>query len=153
MKIYIASFFDTRERLRPIRDRLWKLGHEVVSSWIDEAPRVEGMTEDEFFRKTAIKDLAEVKQADLLIVDTLDVSPRGGGGREVEYGFALGHFQTKLTYHVGPIRNIFHWLADKHFDTWEDCLAFLSSALMRKSWLDLEPRPDELEALHGGRPR
>lgn len=125
VKVYIASFFDTRERLRPIRDQLWKMGHEVLSSWIDEAPRVAAMTEAEFARKTAIKDLAEVKQAELLILDTLEVSPRGGGGREVEYGVALGHFQTKLVFHVGPIRNIFHHLADRHFDSWPEVLDHL----------------------------
>lgn len=120
MKIYIASFFDTRERLRPVRDELWKLGHEVVSTWLDEAAKPSSMDTEIFYKKLASKDLAEINSADLLILDTNDLTPRGG--REVEYGFALGRFQSKQVWIVGPSRNIFHRLADRHFDTWEDCL-------------------------------
>lgn len=120
MKIYIASFFDTRERLRPYRDQLWKLGNEVVSTWLDETAKPEGMTHDEFWRKLAMKDVAEVKSADLLIVDTIDQTPRGG--REVELGVALGAFQQKLVYIVGPVRNVFHELADRRFENWEACI-------------------------------
>ena len=117
MKIYIASFFDTREKLRPYRDKLWKMGHEVVSTWLDEIARPPEMTHEEFFKKLAIKDLAEIKSCDLIIVDTSDITPRGG--REVELGCALGQYQSKLFYLVGPKRNIFHELADKQFPTWD----------------------------------
>lgn len=123
MKIYIASFFDTRERLRPVRDALWKMGHEVVSSWLDEVARPAGMSDDAFYRKLAMKDVAEVKSADLLIVDTFDPPTRGG--RENEYGIALGQFQSKLLFVVGPYRTIFHRLADAQFDSWEACLEHL----------------------------
>ena len=120
MKVYLASFFDTRTRIRPYADQIWHKGHEVVSSWLNETAKPELMTKEEFWKKLAIKDLAEVKQADMIIVDTLDVTPRGG--REVEYGFALAHFQTKHAWIVGPVRNVFHELADKRFDSWEECL-------------------------------
>lgn len=120
MKIYVASFFDTRTRIRPFADQLWHKGHELTSSWLNETAKPEGMSKEVFWRKLAIKDLAEVKQADMIIVDTLDITPRGG--REVEYGFALAHFQTKHSYIVGPVRNVFHELADRRFDTWEECL-------------------------------
>ena len=84
------------------------------------------MTSDEFARKTAMKDLAEIKQADLLILDTTEAfTPESSGGREVEYGYALGHFQTKLVFIVGPKRSAFHALADRHFETWAIALAFL----------------------------
>jgi len=121
MKVYIASFFDTRNRIRPYADELWKRGHEVVSTWLNETSRPEGMTTDEFWKKLAIKDLAEINAADLLILDTIDVTPRGG--REVELGFALGRFQGKSIYMVGPVRNVFHMLVDRRYDSYEALLA------------------------------
>ena len=121
MKIYIASFFDDRHRLRPHADVLWAKGHEVVSTWLNEVARAENMTTEEFWRKLAIKDLAEINACDALILDTFSVTPRGG--REVELGFALGRFQSKLVYLVGPVRNVFHTLVDRKFDTWDALLA------------------------------
>lgn len=123
-RIYIASFFDTRQRLRPVRDELWKMGYEVTSTWLDETAKPAGMSIQEFFKKLAIKDVAEIQKADILIVDTFDVTPRGG--REVEYGVALGQFQSKLLFVVGPKRNIFHELADHQFNGWEECLDYLN---------------------------
>ena len=125
MDVYIASWFDTRIRLREPADQIWRKGHTVVSSWLNETAKPELMTKQEFWKKLAIKDLAEVKQADLIIVDTLDITPRGG--REVEYGFALAHFQTKNAWIVGPIRNVFHELADRRFDSWEEALEAIPS--------------------------
>lgn len=126
-KIYIASFFNTRQRLRPIRDELWKLGYEITSTWLDETAKPHGMKLHEFFRKLAIKDIAEIYRADILIIDTIDVTPRGG--REVEFGVALGSFQNKLLYLVGPTRNVFHELVDQAFVDWDECLHFMKTRL------------------------
>lgn len=127
MRIYIAGYFDTRERIRPYADKLWKLGHEVVSTWLQEVARPEGMSKEEFWKKLAIKDLAEINAADLLILDTIDVTPRGG--REVELGFALGRFQTKSIYMVGPIRNVFHTLVDKQYPDWDSLIFALPNTM------------------------
>jgi hypothetical protein len=126
-KIYIASFFNTRQRLRQYRDELWKLGYEITSTWLDETAKPHGMTLHEFFRKLAIKDIAEIYRADILIIDTIDITPRGG--REVEFGIAVGEFQNKLLFLVGPKRNIFHELADRVFDSWDECLWFMKERL------------------------
>ena len=123
LKIYIASFFDTRERIRPFADRLWGMGHEVVSTWLNEVAKPPFMSRDAFWRKLAVKDVVEVGSADLIITDTMDVTPRGG--REFESGFAFASYQHKLWYVVGPVRNIFHTLADQRFDTWEEALSSL----------------------------
>ena len=120
MKIYIASYFDTRARLRPIKDKLWAMGHEVVSTWLDETTKMPEMTKHQFWSKLALKDLCEVQSADMLVIDTIDVTERGG--REVELGFAIGGSRNKLIFVVGPIRNIFHTLADKQFVNWDECL-------------------------------
>lgn len=123
MKIYIAGFFDTRIRLRKEAERLWHLGHEVISTWLNEVAKSEDMPKDVFEKKLAMKDLAEVHSTDLVIIDTLDVTPRGG--REVEFGYALGRHQQKLVYVVGPVRNIFHRLADMQFENWDVCIAYM----------------------------
>ena len=124
MKIYMAGFFDTRERMRPLRDQIWKLGHEVVSTWLDEVKYPETMDREIFFKKLALRDLAEIRSADLIIMDTIDETPRGG--REVELGFALGRFQSIEIWIVGPLRNVFHRLADLHFVNWDECLEWLN---------------------------
>ena len=123
MKIYLAARFERRPEIRPIRDALWKMGHEVVSTWLDEVKKPEGMSSDLFKRKLAVKDLAQIESADLFILDTFVVSERGG--KEVEYGLALGQFQRTLVYIVGPARNVFHQLCDRRFENWNDCLAAL----------------------------
>lgn len=123
MRIYVASFFDTRARLRPHADTLWHRGYEVVSSWLNEITKPSHMTTEEFWRKLARKDLAEIQSADLVIVDTLDVTPRGG--REVEMGYALARHQATSVWLVGPVRNVFHELADRRFENWVQVLKAL----------------------------
>ena len=146
MRVYIAGYFTTRDRLRPIRDQLWKLGHEVVSTWLDEVKHPDSMDEETFFKKLALRDLAEIRSADLIIVDTFDVTERGG--REVEFGFALGRFQGIETWIVGPMRNVFHRLADLVFDDWTQALEFLTPvpteavAMYDQSWLEREGNND-----------
>lgn len=117
LKIYIAGHFEARETFRPIRDRLWAMGHGVVSTWLDEVKKPEGMLKSEFYRKLAQKDLCEINAADLLVLCTESISERGGAA--TEFGFALGRHQGCLVYIVGPRRSVFHELADRQFDTWE----------------------------------
>lgn len=117
MKIYIAASFASRERLRPMRDKLWAMGHEVVSTWLDEVAQPENLTKDEFYKKLAIKDLAELKSANLAIVDILD--PSTSGGRDVELGFALGSFSSKQIFLVGTPSSVFHQLVDRVYPSWE----------------------------------
>src|SRR5258708_3901849 len=115
LNIYIAGWFGAKERLRKERDRIHALGvGQVVGTWLDEetvAPEAPGETlvvsaTPEQCKEYAVRDLGEVRYADLLILDTIDVNPRGG--REVEYGLALA---TGIgLWIVGPKRNVFHYL-------------------------------------------
>ena|SRR3990167_5419252 len=123
MKIYIAARFERRQVVRPYASRIWELGHELTSSWLNETTKLPQMSHGEFMRKLAVKDLTEIRAADLLILDTAEQSTRGG--KEVEWGFALGQHQSKLLWIVGPPRNVFHWLADRIFETWEQCLQII----------------------------
>jgi len=130
LNIYVAGWFGAQERLRKERDRIHALGvGQVVGTWLDEetvAPEAPGETSvvgatPEQCREYAVRDLGEVRYADLLILDTIDVNPRGG--REVEYGLALA---TGIgLWIVGPKRNVFHYLAQGHFETWDEALLAL----------------------------
>lgn len=135
--IYLAGFFDTRQRLRLIRDKIKEMGYEVLSSWLSERPQAEAtgdvLDAHEKYRRYAKRDLTEIEACDLIIVDTIDVTKRGG--REVEYGYAgaLG----KKRWIVGPTRNVFHFLCNRHFDTWPEALQALKDA-----WLEREGNND-----------
>jgi len=108
--------------LREPADILWKMGHEVVGTWLQETHKPSIMTSEEHKRKLAIKDLTEVKSADLVILDNRQSS----GGKNCEWGFGLAGFHYKLLWLVGEPSNVFHYLADKQFSTWEECLEELN---------------------------
>ena len=96
------------------------MGHEVVSSWLDEVAKPANMSHKEFYKKLALKDIAELKSADLAIIDLFD--PSTSGGRDTELGFALGNFSSKQVYTVGPVKSVFHELVDIQFETWDQLL-------------------------------
>ena len=127
MKIYIAGSFKSQSRLRPIRDKFWKTGHEVIGSWLDEGAMPEGVTPAMYDKQLATKDLAELKAADCIILDLID--PSTTGGRMVEWGYALGH--AKLRYTVGENPCIFLALADIAFKTWDDLFCHFNDAHAR----------------------
>ncbi len=122
LSCYIASFFDTRARLLPVRETLSRLGLEVTSRWLDEPS---GVTTAAEFKKCAYRDIEDIKRARFLIIDTLDVTPRGG--REVELGYALAWGKPIML--VGPKRNVFHELAGKHFLTWDEALTHIAQMI------------------------
>lgn len=126
MRVYLAAKFEMRSEIRERADQLWRLGIEVVSSWIHETECPLYMDEPTFRRKLAAKDLQEVKLADLLILDTSEISE----GKSVEFGFALAQGQTKLVWVVGPRRSIFHELADETFLDWAAVMRKLAPSLI-----------------------
>lgn len=125
-RIYIAGRYEARDRLRGERNRMNVLGAgRVVGTWLDEEPAQESLTPQQAY-DYAVRDRKELAcDADLLILDTFDDDDRGG--REVEYGIALGYtlaakdHERIETWVVGPKRNIFHELAP-HFETWDQVL-------------------------------
>ena len=122
MRVYIASFFDTRARLYPIRAMLREMGYVVTSTWLDETPSVAEEDMVSYFASCAQRDWEDLRSSDLLIIDTSDETPRGG--REVELGLALAW--RKKVFRVGPPRNVFHYFL-RGFKTWDDMLAYLKS--------------------------
>ena len=153
MKIYISASFAARLRLRPMRDCLFAMGHDVTSSWLDEVARSESMDQEVFDKKLAIKDLVEAGSADLLIQDTF--TPSTTGGLHVEWGIALGRFQRQQLWLVGPIRNVFHRLYDLQFADWGELFEWIdpqvgykavkleeSVAMAETEWLEREGNND-----------
>lgn len=116
-RIYIAGQFESRKRIRNHAHVLWSQGYNIVSTWLNEVSRPPGMSHEEFMRKLAMKDVAEVQSTDLFIQDTFKMSYRGGAA--TEFGLALRAYQSKIIWVVGPLRSVFHYLTDRHFDTWE----------------------------------
>ena len=123
MKIYIAGTFEDQKVLREPADKLWSLGHEIVSTWLQEVKKPVEMSSDEFKKKLAIKDIAEVISADLIILD----NRRSSGGKNCEWGLGLVQFQKKVLWLVSEPSNVFHYLADRKFASWEEVYVELSS--------------------------
>lgn len=122
MKIYTAATFSEQQRIRHHKEQLIQLGHAVLSTWLEEQVRPDGMSEEQFERKMAIKDLQEVAAADCVILDV--ANPSKTGGKMIETGFALA--KHKLLYVVGAVlpHSIFLTLADAHFATWDELLDY-----------------------------
>lgn len=127
MKIYTAASFTEQKRIRQQKEQLIQLGHSVLATWLEEQIKPSGMTDEEFGKKMAAKDLQEIAAADCIILDL--EAPSKTSGKMVEWGFALG--KHKLAYVVAPTGtfttgHIFLMLADKIFTSWEDLFAYFA---------------------------
>jgi len=124
MKIYTAATFSEQARIREQKEKLIQLGHIVVSTWLEEPPvRPEGMSEEIFEKKMAMKDLQEVASADCFILDVQN--PSRTAGKMVETGFALAKHKLVIVVGEPPAHSIFLNLADMHFNTWDDLFIYL----------------------------
>ena len=123
MKIYVAGSFIDQSILRDEANAIWKAGHVVTGTWLQEISRSPHISSDEHKRKIAIKDLVETREADLIVLD----NRRRRGGKNVEWGIAISQFQNKLLVLIGEPSNVFHYLADYTFTTWEEFIAWLQT--------------------------
>lgn len=133
MKLYIASKFSSRYRLRPIKFKLKQMGFDVLSDWIDNNPLDETLGGDydsignhpDASHDIAERDREQVLECDIFIIDTQDISATGG--REAELGMALMACKPYI-FRVGPIRNVFHaHKSIRVFTSWEDILPVLEA--------------------------
>ena len=125
IRTYLAGAFESLERLRPIKARLNAMGHEVISTWLEEealphsgGKRAEEVISHEQCLAYAVRDLDEIHTANLLLVDTMDQTVRGG--REFEAGYARGLGLPVVV--IGPRRNVFHHDVE-HYETWDEYFA------------------------------
>ena len=132
LKLYIASKFSTRYRLRPIKFKLQQLGFDVLSDWIDNNPLDETLGGDydsignhpDASHDIAERDIEQVEDCSIFIIDTQDISSTGG--REAELGMAL-IARTPYIFRVGPIRNVFHaHKSIRVYKSWEELLPVLA---------------------------
>ena len=125
-KIYLCSSYVNKLHMREVRDKLVKIGHRVVSRWIDEphAPNVQiGNFIDLELRDMSDRDIDDIQDADIL---THFTSGNDRGGAIAEFGISLGlriEGRDMQTILVGERRNIFdyNYLVD-HFPTEEEFL-------------------------------
>ena len=121
LNIYIASFFDTRERLKSIVERLHDMGHTVTSTWLTEPSNVNYTNVTEGYRMCcALRDRYDIRHSHIVVLDTIDETPRGG--REWEGGICSTEGIPFVI--VGPFRNVFHRQCLRHFTEWEEALQF-----------------------------
>ena len=122
MKIYISGAYGEQKRLREVAGQLFALGHQITGTWLSEVQKPEALTEKEWHRCLAVKDLAEVASADCIITDLDGTS--SSGGRYVEWGYALGrHNMLKII--VGKNDwGVFNRLADHSFTDWAHLIEY-----------------------------
>ena len=107
-KVFLAGSYNAKEALKAVRDRINAIpGFRVQTSWLDEDL---GSKEE-----TAARNLEEIGDSDVFILDTL--LPPTTGGYHVELGAAF--CTGAVTYRVGPARNLYHTLTMHEVPDWE----------------------------------
>lgn len=101
MKIYVAALFGSRPQMELVCDKLKSLGHEVTARWVYGGE--EGLSRT----KIALLDLEDVDDADIVLSFTLPLGTLfNGGGRHVEFGYALA--KGKRVVIIGERECVFH---------------------------------------------
>lgn len=137
MKVYIASWFASKNKIRKKAEELRKHGIEVTSRWINETipgnATVASVSED-YLRETAIIDIEDILAADTVVLitptkkdyKTIPKPSWARGGRVFESGFQYGLMlasrfrKGRRLVIVGPKENVFHWLSEvEHFPDWK----------------------------------
>lgn len=120
MKAYIAAPWEFKAEAREIRDHLDALGVESTASWID----IEGSRFEEDQSSGALRDMADLRGADMLIVYIPDPDT-SCGGLHSELGMALWDRYPVVV--IGNRDNIFTHHPDvRHFESIEDWQAHRS---------------------------
>ncbi len=131
MKVYLAAMFGQKMEMREVRTRLENAGHEVTSQWVYVEEGVDSGASEAKLREYAQMDLNDVLRSDVLVAFS---QPRGtphtGGGRHVEFGYALSEGIDVVI--CGPKgEHIFHYLEGVHHAENEEAL-MLTLAHMQK---------------------
>ena len=155
MKVYIASMFSDKDRVKQRAGELALLGIACTSRWAEEAvPHNTTMKDckDEYLRETAAVDLDDILVANKVVLTVPEpqllvdapVASSSRGGRHFESGFVYGLIVAQMLDGGRPTReliilgkpeNVFHMLdgigaafrypAIKHFDTWPEVVEYL----------------------------
>ena len=112
--VFLAGSYDSKEALKDVRDKINLIpGFRVQTSWLDGDLRPK--------EETAARNLEEVGDSDVFVLDTLLPSTTGGYHVELGVAFCTG----AVTYRVGPARNLYHTLTMHNVLDWESLYARL----------------------------
>lgn len=122
MIAYIAAGYSRKNEMVEKIAELAHLGIQVTSTWPYEphSPNSQlGEISDEDYLDLAKRDIAEINEADTVILFTQEpTKPFVRGGRMHEFGYA--HAAGKRLIVIGPRENIFHYLPSvKVYHSWE----------------------------------
>jgi len=157
MRVYIASMFSDKDRVKARGEELVQLGIECTSRWAYETIPHDCTIHDfehGYLRETAVVDVIDIERADkvVLTVPTAEAlatstpATSSRGGRHFEsglvYGLSLAQMReggrpTRELIILGPRENVFHYLDGeddavdfptiRRFDTWAEVKTYLSS--------------------------
>jgi len=107
MKIYLASWYLDKLRMRSVATALQNAGCKVVSSWVFSNGEVYPM-DPATLQYWAKMDEAEVRDCDLFVgFADAEVFRKGQGGRHAEFGIARPLFKPIVM--VGEPEHVFHF--------------------------------------------
>ena len=155
MRVYIASNFADKDRVKARGEELAAIGIECTSRWAREtAPHNCKITDKpaQYMRETAVFDIEDILASDVVVLTVptpeqlMNLTPHqmSRGGRTFEsglqYGLMLGAYSTRrLLIVMGPKENVFHFLdgtdeaknypAVLNLQTWEEVKSYLASQL------------------------
>ena len=155
MKVYIASNFADKDRVKARGEELAAIGIECTSRWaLESAPHNCTITDKpaQYMRETAVYDIEDILASDVVVLTVptpeqlMNLTPHqmSRGGRTFEsglqYGLMLGAYSTRrLLIVMGPKENVFHFLdgTDEaknypvvlNLQTWEEVKSYLASQL------------------------
>jgi hypothetical protein len=156
VKVYLASMFSDKDRVKARAAELADLGIVCTSRWAEENiphnATIQSVPE-EYHRETALADIDDILASDkvvltvpspeMLVDATIGCSSRGG--RHFESGFVYGLIvaqandggrPTRELIILGKKENVFHYLDGagvtsrvptiRQFDTWDEVKKYLS---------------------------
>jgi len=158
LKVYIASNFADKDRVKARGEELAAIGIECTSRWaLETAPhncKITDVTSD-YIRETAVYDIEDILASDVVVLTVptpeqlMNLTPHqmSRGGRTFEsglqYGLMLsgGHSTRRMLIVMGPKENVFHFLdgTDEakyypvvlNLQTWEEVKSYLASQLTK----------------------
>ena len=130
-RIYLAARFGRQSEMRDVRDKLTYIGYEVLGSWLDEEPYLDGKLSRGQAHQIAELCFYEINKASVLVC-FIDNDPKSiRGGHQAEFGYALA--KGKILVSVGDVpRNVLHelWRVKQFLSTEE----FLQAARLSGSF-------------------
>jgi hypothetical protein len=131
VKIYLAAAWSRQQEIRDVAKKLSDAGVEITSRWLEEKGPAPGQDVLKYRRETAFLDIQDVRQADMLVRFTDDLSSEtipsylGTGARMFEFGMAWERGMPVVI--VGGRQNVFDFLPNIiHLKNVEELIKFLA---------------------------